>query len=91
MVNRIAQSTIDIFGMFVVLSRAARSINTNSPSGDHEAALANLFCYEASKRLEANLKDALDGKFVESTKLMTKIAKDLSQHGHTVPTHPLGF
>lgn len=90
-VNRIAQSTIDIFGMFVVLSRAARSINANSTTGEHEAALANLFCYEASKRLNQNLKDALDPKFVESTKLMVKIAKDLGQHGHTVPSHPLGF
>ncbi|CAF0951253.1 unnamed protein product [Brachionus calyciflorus] len=90
-VNRIAQSTIDIFGMFVVLSRAARSINSNSPSGEHEAALANLFCYEASKRINHNLRDALDSKFVESTKLMAKVAKDLGQHGHTVPAHPLGF
>jgi very long chain acyl-CoA dehydrogenase len=47
-VNRIAQSTIDIFGMFVVLSRASRSINQKFPSAEHEANLANLFCHEVN-------------------------------------------
>lgn len=89
--NRIAQSTIDIFGMFVVLSRASKAINSKYASCEHEAALANLFCYEASKRINQNLKDALDVEFVENTKLMVKIAKDLAQNGHTVPQHPLGF
>lgn len=45
-VNRIAQSTVDIYAMFVVLSRASRSINLKYPSSEHEANLANLFCQE---------------------------------------------
>ena len=45
-VNRLSQATIDIYGMFVVLSRASRSINAKNSSSDHEANLANLFCYE---------------------------------------------
>jgi len=90
-VNRISQSTIDIYAMFVILSRASRSINSKLPSSEHETYLVNLFCSEASKRVSLNLRDALDAKFVENTKLMTKIAKDLAQAGHTVPQHPLGF
>lgn len=48
-VNRIAQSTIDIYAMFVILSRASRSINNKSASSEHETHLTNLFCYEVSK------------------------------------------
>ncbi len=47
-VNRIAQATIDLYGMFVVLSRANRSINAKHVSSEHEANLANLFCSEVS-------------------------------------------
>jgi len=90
-VNRIAQATIDTYAMYVVLSRASRSINNKAASSEHEAALANLFCSEAAKRVTLNLQQALDPQFVDNTKLMTKIARDLSQHGHCVPQHPLGF
>lgn len=90
-VNRIAQSTIDIYGMFVVLSRASRSVNLKYSSAEHETNLANMFCYEASRRVTQNLRDALDADFVNNTKLMAKVAQDLGQHGRTVPQHPLGF
>jgi very long chain acyl-CoA dehydrogenase len=90
-VNRIAQSTIDIYAMFVVLSRASRSIANKEPSAEHEAAIANFFVSEAYERVERNLREALNPAFVENTKLMSKIAKDLAQQGHTVPQHPLGF
>ncbi len=90
-VNKIAQSTIDIYAMYVVLSRASRSIANKAPSAEHEASIANLFVSEASQRVEANLRDALSAGFVDNTKLMSKIAKDLAQQGHTVPQHPLGF
>ncbi len=46
---------------------------------------------KASKRITTNLKDALDPKFVDNTKLMSKIATDMAETGHTVPAHPLGF
>lgn len=90
-VNKIAQSTIDIFAMFVVLSRASRAVNNKSVTAEHEASIANLFCSEASKRVSVNLKDALDAEFAANAKLMTKIANDVSQTGQTVPEHPLGF
>jgi len=90
-VNKVAQSTIDIYAMFVVLSRASRSVNNNVASAEHEAAIANLFCAEASKRITTNLKDALDSKFIDNTKLMSKIAGDMAEAGRTVPAHPLGF
>ena len=90
-VNRVAQATIDIYGMFVTLSRASRAVNQNYASAEHETMLTNLFCNEASRRVTNNLREALDPQFVENTKLMSKIAKDLGQHGHVVAQHPLGF
>lgn len=90
-VNKIAQSTIDIYAMFVVLSRASRSVNNKKATSEHEANIANLFCAEASRRVSVNLKDALDGNFIKNTKLMQSIAKDVSAAGQAVPEHPLGF
>ena len=51
-VNRIAQSTIDIFAMFVVLSRASRTVNNKGASSEHEVNLANLFCSEVCQRFK---------------------------------------
>lgn len=90
-INRIAQSTIDIYAMFVVLSRASRSINNKLPSAEHETNIVNLFCAEASKRVSNNLRDATAGDFNKNTKLMSKIANDIATTGKTVPEHPLGF
>lgn len=45
-VNRVSQSTMDIYAMFVILSRANRSINLKLPSSEHETNLVNLFCSE---------------------------------------------
>jgi very long chain acyl-CoA dehydrogenase len=87
----VAQATIDIYAMFVVLSRASRSINLKYASAEHEANLANLFCVEASKRVAENLKDAVDSHYEDKTKLLIKIARDLAHVGRTVPQHPLGF
>lgn len=90
-VNRVAQSTIDVYAMFVVLSRASRSINNKSASAEHEANIVNLFCAEASKRVANNLKDAVGPELKANSKLMQKISKDLEQSGQVVAEHPLGF
>jgi very long chain acyl-CoA dehydrogenase len=89
--SRIGASAIEIFAMFVILSRATRSINMKLPSSAHETALVNVYCREASTRVKDNLTMVLDPKFIENSKLMTSIAKDVQQHQRAVPTHPLGF
>lgn len=90
-VNKIANATIDVYGMFVVLSRATRSLNLKLPSCEHETDLANLFCQEAYRRATQNLRDATDAQFSDNYRIMSKIARGLIQHGNTVPQHPLGF
>lgn len=44
--NRLANSAIDIYTMTVVLSRASRSLNEKLPSATHEKILAQNWCYE---------------------------------------------
>lgn len=44
--NRLANSAIDIYTMTVVLSRASRSLNEKLPSASHEKILAQNWCYE---------------------------------------------
>lgn len=90
-VNKIAQSTIDIFAMHVALSRASRSVNNKLATAEHEANIVNLFCAEASQRVALNLRDAQSSAFKKNSKLMQQIAMDVSQKGQTVPEHPLGF
>jgi len=89
-VNRISQSVIDIYAMFAVLSRASKAINNKFPSSEHEANLASLFCYEASLRIEQNLKQVVEPHFINSTKLMVKISNDLAKNGNIISRHPLG-
>jgi very long chain acyl-CoA dehydrogenase len=90
-VTKIANATIDLYAMFAVLSRASRSLNMKLASSEHESDLCNLFCSEASRRVKQSLRDATDEQTLESCKIIAKIARELTQHGHTVPQHPLGF
>ena len=90
-VNKVANATIDVYAMFAVLSRATRSLNNKLPSSEHESDLTNLFCIEAAKRISQNLRDATDAQTLENSRIIAKIARDLTQHGQTVPVHPLGF
>jgi len=90
-VNKIANATIDLYAMFVVLSRATRSLNNKVPSAEHEANLTNLFCNEAARRVTSNLRDATDPQITENSKLMVKLSRDIIQKGQSVAQHPLGF
>ena len=90
-VTKIGNATIDLYAMFATLSRSTRSLNLKLPSAEHEANLCNLWCFEAARRITQNLRDATDAQVGEMNKTMAKVARDLIQHGHTVPQHPLGF
>ena len=90
-VTKIANATLDLYAMFAVLSRATRTLNNKLPSSEHETDLCNLFCIDASKRIAQNLRDATDSQTLENCRTISKISRDLIQHGHTVPQHPIGF
>lgn len=48
LLNRLANSAIDIFVMSAVLSRASRAVNKNLPSAEHEVNMASVICSEVS-------------------------------------------
>lgn len=90
-VTKIGNATIELYAMFAVLSRATRTLNNKLPSSEHESDLCNLFCIEASKRIAQNLREATDAQTLENSRIIAKISRDLTQHGQTVPQHPIGF
>jgi len=48
LLNRLANSAIDIYAMVVVLSRASRALEQNLVSARHESMLAKVICDEVA-------------------------------------------
>ena len=48
LLNRVAAAAIDIYANGVVLSRATRALNMNTPSAQHEEMLARVWCNEVN-------------------------------------------
>lgn len=53
LLNRLANATIDIYTMLVVLSRVTRALNKNISSADIEKNMARVICAEVSKLYES--------------------------------------
>lgn len=51
--QRIADAVMELFIDVVVLSRASRSLNANSPTADHELKMVKLICQEVCLNLPA--------------------------------------
>lgn len=89
--NRLANSAIDIYTMTVVLSRASRSLNEKLPSATHEKILAQNWCYEASDRALQNLKTVGVGKYLDHFSKMSTVAKNVCETGGVVQQNPLNI
>jgi very long chain acyl-CoA dehydrogenase len=90
-VHRIGDMTIDIYAMAASLSRCTQSFKHQLPSAPHEANLVRIWCEEAYDRINNNIQLILSPAFVERTRLMTQLAREIVEKESTVPTHPLGF
>lgn len=88
--NRLADSAIDIYGMACVLSRASRSIKLNLPSADHEKLMTDTFCREAHDRARTNILKTQSSDFKENTNRMSKIAKNIFEIHDVVQNNPTG-
>ncbi|XP_052782753.1 very long-chain specific acyl-CoA dehydrogenase, mitochondrial-like [Mya arenaria] len=91
LLNRVADAAIDIYGMVSVLSRASRSLTNNVPSAQTESHMCQVFCEEASIRVERNLETAKSGAAYKRYKKMSDISNHVIQAGGIVQDHPLGF
>lgn len=91
MLNRIADSAIDMYGTVGVLSRSSRSFTLDLPSAEHEKHLTTVFCKEAAERIERNLSAALSSDEVETCERLTLISQQTVENEGYVPQHPLGL
>ena len=90
-VYRIGDITIDLFTMAASLSRCTQSFQNQVPTALHEANLVRIWCEEAYDRINNNIKLIQSLAFIERSKLMTELAREIVDKESTVPVHPLGF
>lgn len=90
LLNRLADSAIDIYAMACVLSRASRSMKLNLPSADHEKLMTETWCAEANDRIRINLRKVHSAEFNENFKRMAQISKNVCEVHDVVQNNPLG-
>lgn len=90
--QRLADSAIDLYAMAVVLSRASRSLSEGHPTAQHEKMLCDSWCIEAAARIRENM-SALqsDPQQQELFRNFKSISKALVERGGVVTSNPLGF
>ncbi|XP_065766877.1 very long-chain specific acyl-CoA dehydrogenase, mitochondrial [Muntiacus reevesi] len=92
LLQRLADSAIDLYAMVVVLSRASRSLTEGHPTAQHEKMLCDSWCIEAAARIRENM-TALqsDPQQQELFRNFKSISKALVERGGVVTSNPLGF
>ncbi|CAF0909633.1 unnamed protein product [Adineta ricciae] len=90
-VHRIGDITIDLYAMAASLSRCSQSFRNQVPSAVHESNLVRIWCEEAYDRINNNINLIQSSAFLERSRLMSELAKEIVDKEATVPVHPLGF
>lgn len=90
--QRLADSAIDLYAMVVVLSRASRSLSEGHPTAQHEKMLCDSWCIEAAARVRENMAALQsDPQQQELFRNFKSISKALVERGGMVTSNPLGF
>ncbi|XP_027481140.1 very long-chain specific acyl-CoA dehydrogenase, mitochondrial isoform X3 [Zalophus californianus] len=90
--QRLADSAIDLYAMVVVLSRASRSLSEGHPTAQHEKMLCDSWCIEAAARVRENTAALQsDPQQQELFRNFKSISKALVERGGMVTSNPLGF
>lgn len=90
LLNRLADSAIDIYAMGCVLSRATRSLKMKLPTADHEKLMTEIWCTEANDRIRVNLRKIHSAEFSDNYKRMAQISKNVCEVHDVVQNNPLG-
>jgi len=90
-VHRIGDMTIDLYSMAACLSRCTQSFKNQLPSAVHESNLVRIWCEEAYDRINNNIKLIQSSAFIQRTRLISELAREIVEKESTVPIHPLGF
>ncbi len=72
-----------------LLYRASKSLTDGVSSSSHEKQLTEVWCDQASERVERTLKSITSSNSLKTDKSMSAIAKEVINNGSTVPVHPL--
>ncbi|KAK4316950.1 hypothetical protein Pmani_011943 [Petrolisthes manimaculis] len=91
LLNRLANSAIDLYAGLVAVSRASKSLTENLPSCTHEEKIARVWVNEASDRVQLNLTAVKSSVSQSNFKDLASIAKDLCDNGNIVAERPLGI
>ncbi|XP_015784565.1 very long-chain specific acyl-CoA dehydrogenase, mitochondrial-like [Tetranychus urticae] len=89
LLNRLANSAIDIYSMIVTLSRATRSVQKNFPSAQHEVNMVKVICNEASSRVHQNLVACRSSEKLNDLKNLKKISESLFVNNGVSHRHPI--
>ncbi|CAF3679402.1 unnamed protein product [Rotaria socialis] len=90
-VHRIGDITIDLYSMAASLSRCTQSFSSQISSAVHESKLVQIWCEEAYERINNNINLIQSSDFIQRTRLMNELAREIVENESTVPVHPLGF
>ncbi|KAK7863158.1 hypothetical protein R5R35_012772 [Gryllus longicercus] len=89
--NRLANSAIDIYAMMVVLSRASRSLKLGFPSSKHEQMMVEVWCNEAHHRVNHNLETIASSEGLDNFKNLAAISKNICEAGVIPTNNPLNL
>merc|ERR1712038_1387877 len=91
LLNRLAQSAIDIYISSCVMSRCSKSLNENLSSARHEEIMTKVFVNEASQRIALNLGALRNSTQLGNFKSMAEISKNVCEAEGVLQGNPLGI
>jgi len=89
LLKRLADASIDIYAMVVVLSRVTRALNKNLISANVEMNMCNVICNEATDRIADNLSGLRASDKLNNYTSMRLIAEEVFSNGGVVQNSPL--
>merc|ERR1719499_439773 len=91
LLNRLAQSAIDIYVSTCMVSRCSQSLIGNLPSARHEELMTKVFCNEASNRIALNLGALKNPTQLSNFKSMAEISRNVCEAEGVLQGNPLGI
>merc|ERR1719216_264548 len=91
LLNRLAQSAIDIYISSCMLSRCSKSLTDNLTSARHEELMTKVYCNEASHRVALNLGALKNSAQLSNFKMMSEISKTVCENENVLQGNPLGL
>uniref|UniRef100_A0AAG5DDE9 Very long chain acyl-CoA dehydrogenase n=1 Tax=Anopheles atroparvus TaxID=41427 RepID=A0AAG5DDE9_ANOAO len=86
---RVADCAIDIYAMVSILSRASRAVRLSLPSANQEVLMTQIWCKEASNRVQRNVHRIDSVAFNEHYRRMAVVAKTISERQGVAHQNPL--